>query len=106
MSLIILSAAIALLAPRTISGEDAPKPVEPGSRITVASYYFANYHPGDPRNVKNKGPNWSEWELVKAAKPRFPGHHQPNVPLWGYTDESDPKVMEQKIAAAADHGID
>ena len=44
--------------------------------------------------------------MVKAARPRFPGHHQPNVPLWGYTDESDPKVMEQKIAAAADHGVD
>jgi hypothetical protein len=73
--------------------------------VTVASYYFGNYHPNDPRNEQNKGKGWSEWELVKAAKPRFPGHHQPNVPLWGYTDESDPKVMAQKIAAAADHGI-
>ena len=89
----------------------APAPVASpvataGRRITVASYYFGNYHPGDPRNAKNKGQAWSEWELVKAAKPRFPGHQQPNVPLWGYADESDPKVMEQKIAAAADHGID
>jgi hypothetical protein len=75
------------------------------SPITVACYYFGNYHPGDPRNAKNKGPDWSEWELVKAARPRFAGHHQPNVPLWGYVDESDPKVMAQKIAAAADHGI-
>ena len=84
----------------------AQPPVESEPRITVASYYFGNYHPGDPRNAKNKGPDWSEWELVKAARPRFPGHHQPNVPLWGYGDESDPKVMAQKIAAAADHGID
>jgi predicted GH43/DUF377 family glycosyl hydrolase len=76
------------------------------SEITVASYYFGNYHPGDPRNVKNKGKGWSEWELVKAAKPRFPGHQQPKVPLWGYADESDPKAMAQKIDAAADHGID
>jgi len=74
--------------------------------ITVASYYFGNYHPGDPRNTKMKGKDWSEWELVKAAKPRFPGHQQPNVPLWGYTDESDPKAMAQKIDAAASHGID
>jgi hypothetical protein len=72
----------------------------------VASYYFGNYHPGDPRNAKTKGPDWSEWELVKAARPRFHGHQQPKVPLWGYTDESDPNVMEQKIDAAADHGID
>ncbi|MGO9204385.1 MAG: glycoside hydrolase family 99-like domain-containing protein [Limisphaerales bacterium] len=74
-------------------------------KITVASYYFGNYHPGDPRNTKMKGKDWSEWELVKAARPRFPGHQQPKVPLWGYADESDPKVMAQKIAAAADYGI-
>jgi len=83
----------------------AQTPADSGPPITVACYYFGNYHPGDPRNVKSKGPNWSEWELVKAARPRFPGHRQPNVPLWGYADESDPKVMAQKIAAAADHGI-
>jgi hypothetical protein len=53
-----------------------------------------------------KGRGWSEWELIKAAKPRFANHDQPKKPLWGYTDESDPKVMAQKIAAAADHGID
>lgn len=85
----------------------APAPTQPpADKITVASYYFGNYHPGDPRNERVKGPGWSEWELVKAAKPRFPGHHQPNVPLWGYTDESDPAVMAKKISAAADHGID
>lgn len=76
------------------------------TRITVACYYFPNYHTGDVRNEKNKGSGWSEWELVKAARPRFPGHDQPKVPLWGYTDEKDPKVMEQKIDAASTHGID
>ena len=80
-------------------------PVLPDEPVTVACYYFGNYHPGDPRNEKNKGPGWSEWELVKNARPRFPGHQQPKVPLWGYTDESDPEVMAQKIDAAADHGI-
>ncbi len=76
------------------------------SDITVACYYFGQYHPNDPRNMKVKGGEWSEWELLKAAKPRFPGHQQPKVPLWGYEDESDPKVMAKKIDAAADHGID
>jgi len=98
---------VAVAVRRPASPAPAARPVAAsGPRITVASYYFGNYHPGDPRNEKNKGKGWSEWELVKAARPRFPGHHQPNVPLWGYGDESDPKVMEQKIAAAADHGID
>lgn len=73
--------------------------------ITVAAYYFPNYHPGDSRNIKSKGEGWSEWELVKKARPRFESHHQPNVPLWGYTDESDPMAMAQKIEAAALHGI-
>jgi|SRR5680860_669783 len=62
-------------------------------KITVAAYYFPNYHTGDPRNELNMGTNWSEWELVKAAQPRFPGHQQPKVPLWGFVDEKDPKVM-------------
>ena len=89
------------------SEEPATKPPSrPKKPITVACYYFGNYHPGDPRNEKNKGPGWSEWELVKNARPRFPGHQQPKVPLWGYTDESDPQAMAQKIDAAADHGID
>lgn len=78
----------------------------PPDKVTVACYYFGNYHPNDPRNEKQKGKGWSEWELVKNAKPRFPGHRQPNLPLWGFTDESDPKAMAQKIDAAADHGID
>ena len=71
----------------------------------IAVYYFPNYHP-DARNALTHGPGWMEWELVKQARPRFPGHRQPRVPLWGYSDESEPAVMTQKIAAAADHGID
>ncbi len=88
----------------TLAGTAAESHATPP--ITVASYYFGNFHPGDPRNVKCKGPGWSEWELVKTAQPRFPGHQQPKVPLSGYGDESNPKVMAQKIAVAADHGID
>ena len=99
---LLTGVAVANLAVATW-GEEQTSAARP---ITVASYYFGNYHPGDPRNAKMKGKDWSEWELVKAARPRFPGHQQPKVPLWGYEDESDPKVMAQKIAAAADHGID
>ncbi len=76
------------------------------NKILVASYYFPNYHTDDPRNIINKGKGWSEWELVKAAQPRFPGHHQPNIPAWGYPDEKKPEVMAKKIDAAVTHGID
>ena len=75
-------------------------------KITVACYYFPNYHMDDARNDLNKGKGWSEWELVKKAQPRFPGHEQPKIPSWGYLDEKDPVVMAKKIDAAADHGVD
>ena len=71
----------------------------------VAVYYFPNYH-ADARNEKLHGEGWDEWELVKRAEPRFPGHQQPKVPVWDETDEADPQVMARNIDAAADHGID
>jgi hypothetical protein len=74
-------------------------------RIQVASYYFPDYHV-DPRNEAWHGPGWTEWALVKAATPRFPGHRQPKVPLWGYLDESKAETAAKQIEAAADHGID
>ena len=73
--------------------------------ITVAVYYFPNYHE-DIRNAAYHGNGWTEWELVKSARPRFENHHQPKIPAWGYTDEADPVQMAQKINAAANHGID
>jgi hypothetical protein len=73
-------------------------------RVEVAAYYFPGYH-DDPRIDARKGKGWTEWDLVRAAKRRFPGHDQPRVPAWGYQDESDPREMAKKIAAAADHGL-
>ncbi len=77
----------------------------PDEDYFIASYYFPNYHP-DARNADKFGAGWTEWELVREARPRFPGHQQPRVPAWGYTDEANPADMEQKIEAAANHGID
>jgi hypothetical protein len=71
---------------------------------TLAAYYFGNYHV-DPRNEAAHGPGWTEWRLVEAARPRFAGHAQPKIPLWGYEDESDPAVFERKIKAASDAGL-
>ncbi|MBC7510149.1 MAG: glycoside hydrolase family 99-like domain-containing protein [Ferruginibacter sp.] len=71
----------------------------------VAAYYFPNYHP-DSINSRWHGKGWTEWEVVKAAKPRFKGHEQPKVPTWGYFDEADPKWAAKEIDIAADNGID
>jgi len=72
--------------------------------VTVAAYYYPGTHP-DPRWDKNKYPGFTEWDEIKAAKPRFPGHLQPKPPVWGYQNEALPEVMAQKIAAAADYGV-
>src|SRR5579863_2039680 len=79
---------------------EAKEPVVADHSCQVAAYYFGNYHP-DERNIIAHGPAWTEWNLVKAAAPRFPGHRQPRIPFWGYEDESDPGVFEKKIAAAS-----
>jgi hypothetical protein len=70
----------------------------------IGAYYCPIFH-ADPRNEERHGPGWTEWELIKAARPRFPGHRQPRIPLWGYQDESDPKVFARKSKVAAKYGI-
>jgi hypothetical protein len=75
------------------------------TKSQVAVYYFPNWHP-NTLNFDVLGVKESEWPAVQKARPRFAGHQQPKVPVWGYEDESDPLVMAKKIDAAADHGID
>lgn len=99
---IVLFAALVILV---LSCTERKTPIKTDEKITIAAYYFPNYHTGDPRNDINKGKDWAEWELVKMAQPRFPGHQQPKVPAWGYTDEKDPAVMAKKIEAVTSHGI-
>ena len=74
-------------------------------RPLIATYYFPNWH-CDPRIEALHGKGWTEWRVAQHATPRFPGHIQPRVPLWGYQDESRPEVMAQKIAAARNYGVD
>lgn len=75
------------------------------SGCEVAVYYFPQWHV-DAQNEKAYGYPWTEWEVLKNAKPKFAGHQQPKVPRWGYEDEADPKVMAKKINVASSHGID
>jgi hypothetical protein len=74
------------------------------SGVQAGAYYFPQWHV-DPLNEYWFGRGWSEWELLKHARPRYPGHYQPKEPAWGMEDEASPAVMERKIDAAADHGL-
>ena len=74
-------------------------------KIKKYAWYFPNYHT-TPKNDEWHGKGWTEWRCVEFAKPRFEGHMQPKVPLWGYEDEADPEVFAKKIDAALEHGFD
>ncbi len=73
-------------------------------KYDISAFYFPNFHKGDKHNSIWHGKDWTEWNLMKEAKPRFEGHEIP-VPLWGYEDESDPEVMERKIETAVKYGV-
>ena len=59
----------------------AAPPAPSDADVFVACYYFGNYHPDDARNERQKGKGWSDGELVKQARPPFPGRAQSRVPL-------------------------
>ena len=70
----------------------------------IAAYYWPAYH-DEPRWRRFMPHGQGEWQTVRQAAAKFPGHRQPRVPLWGYQDEAEPRVMEQKIDTAARHGV-
>lgn len=70
----------------------------------IAAFYWPDYH-DEPRLEFIFGDKKGEWQTIYNAVPRDSEERQPRVPLWGYQDESDPKVMDQKINAAVTHGV-
>jgi hypothetical protein len=72
--------------------------------VEIVAIYFPSWHVNDHYQAWY-GENFCEWEIVKSARPIYPGHHQPKIPSWGYFDESDPEWSAQEIDLAANHGI-
>jgi len=95
----IITFAIACLSPNVTLAQQTR-----ATRPEVMAVYYPHWHIYDHGNAW-KGDGWTEWEGLKAAVPRFPGHEQPKKPSWGYFDESDPKWAAREIDLAADHGI-
>lgn len=76
-------------------------------KYDVAAYVWPAYH-DEPRfqnemNIFHDGKG--EWEAVYKAKPKYEGHRQPRVPLWGYLDEASPKTQEKIIKTALKYGV-
>src|SRR5208337_1894554 len=60
-----------------------------GIPFEAVAFNLPNYHPS-ANQEKYSGKGWTEWELLKRAKPMFEGHLQPKYPLWGDYNEADP----------------
>ena len=74
-------------------------------KYDIAAYIWPAYT-GDERRTRIFWPEgMGEWQTVKSAEARFPGHEWPRKPLWGYVNEADPYVMEMEINAAVEHGV-
>lgn len=77
-----------------------------GAEYDVAAYVWPAYQP-EPRwaelGIFAEGDG--EWQNVREAVPKWAGHRQPLVPLWGYENEAESKVVEKKIDAAVSHGV-
>ena len=71
----------------------------------IAAYIWPSYTGDEPRSRIFWPEGYGEWQSVKAAEAKYPGHQWPRKPLWGYVNEADPYVMEMQINAAADHGV-
>ncbi|OPZ31037.1 MAG: hypothetical protein BWZ02_00425 [Lentisphaerae bacterium ADurb.BinA184] len=71
----------------------------------VAAYVWPSYTGDEPRTRMFWPEGNGEWETVRKATAKYPGHTWPRRPLWGYCNEADPGVMEMQIAAAADHAV-
>lgn len=73
--------------------------------MRIAAYVYPGWHPIPERDAAFH-PGFTEWELVQSCRPRFPGHHQPRVPLLGSYDDRDPDAVTARVRLALDHGVD
>ncbi len=73
--------------------------------LIVACYVFPHYH-RSALNDRLYGPGWTEYVLMRGARPWFSGHAQPRTPLLGELDEREPATWERYIDLAVDAGVD
>lgn len=73
--------------------------------MKIIPLYLPQFHI-IPENDEWWGKGFTEWVNVKGAKPLFPGHNQPRVPLNNnYYDLSDVETLKWQCKLAKDYGI-
>jgi hypothetical protein len=74
-------------------------------KCDIAAYVWPSYSGNDPRTLIFWPEGMGEWQTVRDAMPKFPGHVEPRKPLWGYVNEANPDVMEMQINTAVRNGV-
>jgi len=70
------------------------------------SYFLPQFY-ATPENDKYWGEGFTDWVNVKKARPLFPNHEQPILPVDNeFYDLSDLKVLEKHSELSIDNGID
>jgi len=75
------------------------------SKYDVAAYFVPSYTSAETRSNIFWPEGFGEWEIIKNAVTKFPGHNWPRRPLWGWTNDADPYVAQMHIQAALDHCV-
>lgn len=71
----------------------------------LIAFYFPQLH-SIPENDEWWGKGFTDWDLVKNAKPNFREHNQPRIPLDGnYYNPCDKTTIEKQIKLAKKYGV-
>ena len=73
--------------------------------MRVLAYVYPGWHSIPERDAAFY-PGFTEWDLVYQSAPRFDGHVQPRLPLWGRYDDRDPIAVGRRVALCREHAID